>query len=83
MKSLNLFGEMQETDRNKKKYQNWKIRNKYRKGSRGHKCKLCIHLIRKSYSKVYYSCALMGDSNGPATDIRVNNVCDLFEKHEE
>lgn len=36
------------------------------------KCKECIHLYRKHYSKVYIKCGLRPDTNGPGTDHRAN-----------
>ena len=46
----------------------------------GKKCKKCIHLYSKHYSKTYYKCDLRKDTNGRGTDHRVNwNACTKYE----
>ena len=35
--------------------------------------------LKDSYSRNFYKCALIGDSNAPTTDIRLRNVCDLWD----
>lgn len=42
------------------------------KSTGDHKCKECIHLYRKHYSKVYIKCDLRPDTNGPGTDHKAN-----------
>jgi hypothetical protein len=87
MKVLNLFGEMQEMELPKKPYppsvyQQFKINNHYRLGTKERRCKLCEHSRRKVLAKTYYKCVMMGCSSSPASDIRLKNVCDKFEKDE-
>lgn len=52
----------------------------YRKALPGskEKCKFCDHCFQKKYSRRYFKCDLVGNSNGPSRDIRANHVCDLF-----
>ncbi len=54
----------------------------YRKQEFGnpYRCKNCKHFIRKEYAKRYFKCELLGDTRSEATDIKANNVCDLYEK---
>jgi len=85
--TMNLFGELVDypvDQRNPSKYDRWKASVNYRasKGDKSIRCKNCVHLIKKVYSKTYYKCELMGNTNGPASDIRVNCVCDKFRKEE-
>lgn len=55
----------------------------YGPGPTGTRCKSCKFLVRKQYSKNYYKCELRGDTNGPATDHRVNwPSCGKYEKEE-
>ena len=65
----------------KSKYQRWKYENNYRKADElsDIRCKNCKYLIIKQYSKNYYKCELLGISGSPATDVRLSNVCNLFE----
>lgn len=43
-------------------------------------CKTCTYLRKKEgYRKSYYKCFLVGSSSSPATDIRLRNVCDLWD----
>ena len=45
----------------------------------GKKCKQCIHLYCKQFSKKYYKCRLRKNTNGSATDHRVNwTACSKF-----
>ena len=45
------------------------------------RCKTCGNLIGAGYhNKQYYKCRIVGCSRSQATDIRVNNICDLYEK---
>lgn len=44
----------------------------YGPGPEGKKCKSCIHLYGKRMTKTYYKCGLRRDTNGPATDHKVN-----------
>jgi hypothetical protein len=65
----------------KSKYQIWKKENNFRKAARaGISCRTCGHLCKSEYyDKTYYKCELLGISHGPATDIRLSNLCDLWE----
>ena len=48
------------------------------------KCKKCKYLYGKQYSKVYYKCELRSNTNGSATDHRVNwPACKKFEYIDE
>ena len=63
------------------KYQLFKKAHKYRISTTEERCKNCKHRIRKEYhDKRYNKCGLLGISNGPATDIAQNHVCDKFQK---
>lgn len=56
----------------------------YGRGPENTRCRGCKFLIRKHYSKVYYKCKLRGNTNGPATDHRVNwPACGKFEVEEK
>jgi len=67
----------------------WTGLSHYRKAAKGSKerCKNCEFLIIKKYSGTYFKCSKMGSravhANSPATDIRVNHVCDYFQKDEQ
>ncbi len=84
MKVVNLFGEIVESEQNKKRgsmspYQRFKAVNKYRK-SDGPQCKTCeYHVIFRHHDKRYHKCELIGISNSEATDIRVSYVCNKFK----
>ena len=85
MKSINLFGEMQEmqsgNDNHLSNYQKIKKANRYRKSINSvERCKNCTLLIRvESYNKNYYKCELIGISGSEATDVKLKNVCDRFK----
>jgi hypothetical protein len=52
----------------------------------GEKCKNCAHLVRKSFSKVYYKCELRNnvDKCSPKSDHKVNwTACGKFKKETE
>ena len=77
--------EVKPPDMTKKKqlgvYQQWKARNGYRLGTKDQCCKLCKNRQSGQYhGKVYHKCNLLGMSHSTATDIRLKNVCNLFEK---
>lgn len=42
------------------------------------RCYTCANCFVHVYGKKYYKCVLVGFSHGPATDIRSNNVCDMW-----
>jgi len=67
------------------KYQEWKIKNKYRKAeaSSGKKCRFCEYLISCCSGKVYYKCKWLGISRSTATDIRLGHVCNLYNEFED
>ena len=85
MKSLNLFGEMQELPDFKSKhqssYQIIKARNKYGLAkNKTQSCKNCTHCFyTQSNIKKYYKCELIGESACEATDIRLKNTCNKFK----
>lgn len=80
---INLFGEEQAPD---KKvigvYKVWRARNGYKKSLSFEKqCRICKHMRGFEYHKKnYYKCVLQGISQSEASDIRLGNVCDLFER---
>ena len=77
MKQLQLVNvENNITEKPKSKYQQWKLQYNYRKATDCNKCKNCQNLCVKD-SK-YYKCIMLGISGSSATDIRINNTCDLF-----
>ena len=83
MKTINLFGELQETETKtpKSKYQIIKARNKYGLAKvSAQSCKHCINCLRKrGNSKTFYKCKLIGCSASTATDIRLKDTCNKFE----
>jgi hypothetical protein len=49
-------------------------------GPENKRCKHCTHLYRKRWAGVYYKCELRNNTNGQATDHRVNwPACSRFE----
>ncbi len=47
------------------------------------RCKYCKRSFRSGHhGKGYWKCEVVGCSRSDATDIRANNVCDLFEKED-
>ncbi|UYL93752.1 hypothetical protein NIIg32_gp60 [Parageobacillus phage vB_PtoS_NIIg3.2] len=51
----------------------------YGYGPKDKKCKHCQYLFYKQFSKKYWKCALRPNTNGPATDHRVNwKACRQF-----
>jgi len=63
-------------------YQAFKRRNNYRlAGDKAVCCKTCANLRGISFhDKNYYKCRLIGCSASPATDIRLRDVCDRWER---
>ncbi len=70
---------------------NWSIGGKrvnpmvygYGPGPEGKKCKHCAHLGVKRMGNTYYKCTLRHNTNGPATDHRVNwPACSKFKEDE-
>lgn len=61
------------------KYQQWKLENNYRKADNGMRCANCKYITGTHF----YKCKLLGLSCSPATDIRLSNVCDLFEEYQQ
>ena len=88
MEDINLFGEVQKYYENAifNPYQRLKQQMHYRKANvlKGEMyCKYCKHCLKMDYhNKIYYKCELIGVSNSEATDIRVKNTCDMFNKKE-
>ena len=88
MKVLNLFGEMQELPEEKDKHQSiYQIRkavNKYGPAkNKVERCKNCVHcFVIEGNNANYYKCRLIGNSRGPATDIRLKDTCNKFKLDE-
>jgi hypothetical protein len=63
-------------------YQKFKRVNNYRKAIiPDERCACCTsHLSGVYHNKIYHKCSLIGLSHSEATDIRVNHVCNCFEK---
>lgn len=52
----------------------------YGAGPEGKRCKHCAHLYVKTYSNRYFKCDLRKNTNGPATDHKMNwAACAKFE----
>ena len=83
MKTINLFGELQETEvkKPKSKYQIIKARNNFGISKNSvERCKNCVHCYGiRGNTKIYYKCKLIGESACDATDIRLKNVCNKFD----
>ena len=79
---IDLFGNDTNpvTKTRESKYMIHKKKNRYRKATNREKCKTCRFLIIREFAKRYYKCLKMGISGSQASDIRVNNVCDLYKK---
>jgi len=43
-------------------------------------CKTCVHLHGHEHVRRYYKCSRLGETCGPATDIRLSYVCNGWEK---
>ena len=59
----------------------WTRLSHYRQAEKGSKerCKHCAYLCSRRFSRTYFKCRKMGKCGAsPATDIRVNHVCDYF-----
>ena len=87
MKQINLFGELQEFNDKKESnspYISFKKRNNYHKAINKYACcKTCKYCLKKwGNTSNYYKCELIGVSSSEATDIRVRNVCNLWDKGE-
>jgi hypothetical protein len=82
---LNLFGEEVKEPSFKPReklsiYQQAKKDLCYRKAYGNESCKNCGNLVIKEYDKRYFKCNLIGISNCSATDIRLGDYCDRWEK---
>lgn len=81
MKYTNLLGEEIDTDEEHKKH--LKINPMVKacgKGPAEFKCKHCVYIIRKEYSKTYFKCQWRGNTNGPGTDHKANwPTCGKFK----
>jgi len=52
----------------------------YGQGPEGKRCKHCKHITCKEFGNTYYKCDLRRNTNGPATDHRINwPACGKFE----
>ena len=81
IKNPDLFGgETEQLYKGRDTIENQLKRMGYRKSDSNKKCKLCKNFITKEcHNKIYFKCLLIGNSAGSATDIRANNVCNLFK----
>ena len=53
-------------------------------GPEDKRCKHCKHLFARRYAGTYYKCDLRQNTNGAATDQRVNwKACSKYENREE
>lgn len=60
------------------------MRHHYRLSTDEKKCKNCKHSgYVHGLANQYFKCKLMGISGSAATDIRLRNVCDLWEAEKE
>jgi len=65
----------------KGKYKIFRYKNNYKLSDNEKKCKNCINSVYvKGYTKNYYKCKLQGIASSETSDIRLRNVCDLWEK---
>ena len=84
---IDLFGKEipdHETKPKLSPYQTFKVVNRYRKReTKEQRCKACLYCMIHRHNRDYYKCKLIGMSASPATDIRVNHVCDRFTIAEE
>jgi hypothetical protein len=79
---IDLFGNeiKPKTPKPKSKYQEYKLKYNYRKGTTK-MCKFCQNIRRYDYhNKIYSKCILLGESHSTATDIRLTDVCDNFKE---
>jgi hypothetical protein len=58
----------------------WKIRHSYGKSNGPSKCGNCRFHIIKKYQNNYHKCTQLGISASSASDIRVGNVCELWQQ---
>ena len=84
-KIVNLFGETVDLPKNhqhESKYQKFKRLNNYGESSyKLYQCKNCKNLQGYNYhNKNYYKCELIGYSMSEATDVKLKNVCDQWER---
>ena len=69
------------------KYRKWKYEHNYRKADNYSdiRCKNCRYLFANNPKCTgggrYYKCELLGFSSSEATDVRLSNVCNLFEMY--
>lgn len=49
--------------------------------TQGNKCKTCIHLCTRNFSKTYFKCELFNTSGNPGSDWRINwQACGKYEE---
>ena len=85
---INLFGQEQkypEVGKDNRihlgRIQKIKKRMGYRFSVGERKCKNCkSHQVSEYHDKTYHKCERIGYSHSEATDIRLKNVCDYWEK---
>jgi len=57
--------------------------NQYRKSDRkDRRCGTCMHHFMKIYNRRYHKCKLIGNTNGPGTDIRISYVCNKWQRED-
>lgn len=62
-------------------YMMWKQGAGYRKSdSKTRCCATCLHSRGYRASRTFYKCVKLGISHSTATDIRLRDVCNLWEK---
>lgn len=66
------------------KYQRYKRVNKYRRAEGKDRCGACArHMAFDYHDHTYHKCRNMGHSFGPASDIRLRDICNNFTPAEE
>ena len=83
MKSINLFGDLQEIIEPRKYYSSYqlaKLSIKYRLADdKKRSCKYCSNCFGvRGYNKTFYKCKLIGNSSSEATDIKLKMTCNEF-----
>lgn len=86
MKVKDMFGNWTDLDPPKKKT-GWlevkAIRNYRLADLKAISCKTCEHLVRKDgYANTYYKCNKISLKSSASSDVRLKNVCDIWEQSE-
>jgi len=82
LKQVNLFGELQETEKPEPlRKQKFKTMQQIHGTNNNEICKTCIHAKSIEFAKVYWKCELWKLSHSSATDIRLKNTaCGRWEQ---